>query len=77
MMKMVRQLPSTPQGLPLEVYCFADTTEWVEYERIQDEIFDHLIAVLPRFGLRIYQQPAGADFNRGGAASDGGVRMPS
>ena len=77
MMKMVRQLPSTPQGLPLEVYCFADTTEWVEYERIQDEIFDHLIAVLPRFGLRIYQQPAGADFNRGGTASDGGVRMPS
>lgn len=77
MMKMVRQLPSTPQGLPLEVYCFADTTEWVEYERIQDEIFDHLIAVLPRFGLRIYQQPAGADFNRGGAASDGGVGMPS
>lgn len=77
MMKMVRQLPSTPQGLPLEVYCFADTTEWVEYERIQDEIFDHLIAVLPRFGLRIYQQPAGADFNRGGAASDGGVQMPS
>ena len=77
MMKMVRQPPSTPQGLPLEVYCFADTTEWVEYERIQDEIFDHLIAVLPRFGLRIYQQPAGADFNRGGAASDGGVRMPS
>ena len=77
MMKMVRQLPSTPQGLPLEVYCFADTTEWVEYERIQDEIFDHLIAVLPRFGLRIYQQPAGADFNRGGAASDGGLRMPS
>ena len=77
MMKMVRQLPSTPQGLPLEVYCFADTTEWVEYERIQDEIFDHLIAVLPRFGLRIYQQPAGADFNRGGAASDVGARMPS
>lgn len=77
MMKMVRQLPSTPQGLPLEVYCFADTTEWVEYERIQDEIFDHLIAVLPRFGLRIYQQPAGADFNRGGAATDGGARMPS
>ena len=77
MMKMVRQLPSTPQGLPLEVYCFADTTEWVEYERIQDEIFDHLIAVLPRFGLRIYQQPAGADFNRVGAASDGSVRMPS
>ena len=77
MMKMVRQLPSTPQGLPLEVYCFADTTEWVEYERIQDEIFDHLIAVLPRFGLRIYQQPAGADFNRGGAATAGGVRMPS
>lgn len=77
MMKMVRQLPSTPQGLPLEAYCFADTTEWVEYERIQDEIFDHLIAVLPRFGLRIYQQPAGADFNRGGAATDGGARMPS
>lgn len=77
MMKMVRQLPSTPQGLPLEVYCFADTTEWVEYERIQDEIFDHLIAVLPHFGLRIYQQPAGSDFNHGASAPDGGAQIPS
>ncbi|MEN7537601.1 mechanosensitive ion channel family protein [Aurantiacibacter flavus] len=58
---MVRQLPPTPQGLPLEVYCFAGTTDWPEYEAIQADLFDHLIAILPEFGLRLFQEPSGLD----------------
>ena len=66
---MVRQLPPGPQGLPLEVYCFADTIEWEEYEGIQADIFDHLLAILPEFGLRIYQQPSGLDLARLGSSA--------
>lgn len=58
---LVRQLEPGPTGLPLEVYCFAATTAWAEYEDIQSDIFDHLFAVLPEFGLRLYQQPGGSD----------------
>jgi miniconductance mechanosensitive channel len=59
---LVRQLPPGPKGLPIEVYGFTTTTAWAEYEDIQADIFDHLLAVAPEFGLRLYQQPAGADF---------------
>ncbi len=58
---MVRQLPIASQGIPLELYCFTDTTTWIAYENIQSDLFDHLIAVLPEFDLRIYQQPSGFD----------------
>jgi len=58
---IVRQLDSKGQGIPLELYCFTRTTAWVEYERVQSDIFDHLIAILPEFGLRLYQNPAGGD----------------
>ncbi len=58
---MVRQTDPTPQGLPLQIYCFTKTTAWVEYEGIQSDIFDHLLAVLPEFNLRAYQQPSGLD----------------
>ena len=58
---MVRQLSPTGDGLPLEVYCFTNTTAWVAYEGIQSDIFDHLIAILPEFGLRLFQHPSGAD----------------
>ena len=58
---LVRQLDPTEKGLPLEIYCFATTTEWERYEAIQADIFDHLIAILPRFGLRLFQYPGGAD----------------
>jgi miniconductance mechanosensitive channel len=58
---MVRQLGPGPDGLPLEIYCFTNTTVWTEYEDIQADIFDHLLAIIPEFGLRIYQQPAGSD----------------
>ncbi len=61
MMIMVRQLQPTPEGLPLEVYCFSNTTEWYKYEALQAEIFDHFIAILPQFGLKVYQRPSGND----------------
>lgn len=52
---MVRQMEPTPHGLPIEIYCFTNENEWVAYEHIQSDIFDHLYAVIPHFGLRIYQ----------------------
>ena len=58
---MVRTLEPTPEGVPLELYCFTSTTQWVRYENIQGDIFDHLLAVLPEFGLRLYQRPSGSD----------------
>ncbi len=60
---MVRQLPATENGLPLEVYCFANTTNWVDYEEIQADIFDHLFAIAPKFDLRIFQHPSGYDWH--------------
>jgi len=58
---IVRQLAPGPDGLPLEFYCFTNTTAWAEYEDIQSDIFDHLLAIVPEFGLRLYQRPAGSD----------------
>ncbi len=58
---MVRQLAPGPEGLPLEIYCFTSTTDWGEYEDIQADIFDHLLAIVAEFDLRLYQKPAGAD----------------
>jgi len=58
---MVRQLSPGAEGLPLEIYCFTNTTEWTVYEDIQADIFDHLLAIVPEFGLRLYQKPAGSD----------------
>ncbi|EHD22764.1 MULTISPECIES: mechanosensitive ion channel family protein [Brenneria] len=58
---MVRQLAPTPEGLPLEIYAFTNTTAWVEYESIQADIFDHIFAVMPEFELRVHQTPTGYD----------------
>jgi len=58
---LVRQLGPGPEGLPLEIYCFTNTTEWAVYEDIQSDIFDHLLAIVPEFGLRLFQKPAGSD----------------
>ena len=55
---MVRQLAPTPQGLPLEIYCFVADTRWVPYEKVQADIFDHILASVPEFGLRIFQFPS-------------------
>lgn len=62
MLQIVRQLQPTAEGLPLEIYCFTSTTAWVAYEGIQSDIFDHLLAIAPEFGLRVYQAPSGGDF---------------
>ncbi|MBH2730126.1 mechanosensitive ion channel [Serratia marcescens] len=58
---MVRQLAPTPEGLPLEIYAFTNTTVWAEYEGIQADIFDHILAVIDEFGLRVHQTPTGND----------------
>ncbi len=58
---IVRQLAPSSEGLPLEIYCFTNTTEWAAYEGIQADIFDHLLAIVPEFGLRVYQKPSGTD----------------
>lgn len=62
---MVRQMQTSAEGVPLEIYCFTRTTVWAEYERIQGDIFDYLLAVLPEFGLSLYQQPSGSDMRVG------------
>ena len=59
---MVRQLEPTPQGLPLEVYCFSADKGWVNYEGVQADIFDHFLSVVAAFDLRLFQNPSGADF---------------
>ncbi len=61
---MVRQLTATQTGLPLEIYCFANTTNWLEYEAIQADIFDHLFAIAPQFDLRVFQHPSGHDWHK-------------
>lgn len=63
LMIMVSQMQPTSEGLPLEIYCFSNTTVWPEYEQIQGEIFDHILAVIPEFGLRIFQRPSGNDLS--------------
>jgi miniconductance mechanosensitive channel len=61
---LVRQLPVTEKGLPIEIYVFSKIQEWAKYEAIQADIFDHLLAVVPEFGLRIFQNPTGDDFQQ-------------
>jgi miniconductance mechanosensitive channel len=58
---LVRQLQPGPDGLPIEIYVFSADTRWVEYEGLQADIFDHVLALVPEFGLRVYQKPSGAD----------------
>jgi miniconductance mechanosensitive channel len=65
MFLLVRQLEPTDAGLPLEIYGFSANTAWAAYEGIQGDIFDHLIAILPEFGLRLFQQPTGLDLTAG------------
>ncbi len=59
---LVRQLAPGPQGLPIEIYCFTSTTAWSEYESIQADIFDHMLAIVPEFDLKVFQEPTGRDF---------------
>jgi len=83
---MVRQLQPTEYGLPLQLYFFTDTVDWISYETIQAEVFEHLLAVIPEFGLRVFQSPTGADIaalragtapeTRGGAPTAGASARP-
>ncbi len=59
---LVRQLQPAEHGLPIEIYCFSSDKNWINYEAIQSDIFDHILAVAPEFDLRIFQNPSGADF---------------
>ncbi len=59
---LVRQLQPGSQGLPIEIYCFANDTAWANYEDIQADIFDHLLSKLPEFGLKVFQEPSSSDF---------------
>lgn len=61
---LVRQLPPTEKGIPIEVYVFTKTTAWAVYEDIQADIFDHILAGMREFGLRAYQFPKSVDFDR-------------
>ena len=58
---LVRQLAPTADGLPMQVYAFSNDIAWGAFEGIQADIFDHLFAVIPQFGLRVYQHPSGVD----------------
>ena len=63
MMTMVRHLQPTANGLPLELYFFFNGTAWVDYEHVQAEIFEYILATLPEFGLKVFQSPTGKDIN--------------
>ena len=64
MTRMVRQMPSGPTGIPLEIYAFCSNTAWLHYEAVQGDIFDHIFAVINEFDLRVYQQPSGYDLRQ-------------
>ena len=64
---IIRQLQPSSEGLPLEIYAFTKTTAWKEYESIQSDIFDHLLAIIPELGLKVYQAPSGSDLKQIGA----------
>ena len=59
---LVRQLSPASSGIPLELYCFTNDTRWDIYEDIQANIFDHILAIVAEFGLKVFQDPGGADF---------------
>jgi miniconductance mechanosensitive channel len=61
---LVRHLQPTETGLPLEIYVFSKDQAWANYEAIQADIFDHILAILPQFGLRVFQNPTGDDFRK-------------
>ncbi|MGB5345859.1 MAG: mechanosensitive ion channel family protein [Woeseia sp.] len=71
---LVRQQPPGAEGLPMQVYAFCNDTKWENYEGVQADIFDHILAILPKFGLRVYQKPSGHDLQGlgtpGAAAAD-------
>lgn len=65
---LVRQLAPTEHGLPIEIYVFSKDQDWANYENIQADIFDHILAVVPEFDLRVFQDPSGMDFSKLGGS---------
>jgi miniconductance mechanosensitive channel len=61
---LIRQLSPRENGLPIEIYVFCKNTNWTAYEAIQADIFDHILAVVPEFDLRVFQEPSGSDFQK-------------
>ena len=61
---IIRQLEPSEHGLPIEIYVFSKDHAWANYENIQANIFDHILAVVPEFDLRVFQDPSGTDFNK-------------
>jgi len=61
---LVRHLQPTAQGLPIEIYVFSSDKVWANYEAIQSDIFDHILAAIPEFGLKVFQEPTGSDFTK-------------
>lgn len=61
---LIRQLQQTEKGLPVEIYVFSKLQEWAKYEDLQSDIFDHVLAVIPEFDLKVFQNPTGEDFQR-------------
>lgn len=64
MTHMVRHLQSSDTGVPLQVYAFTNTTVWVEYERIQAALFEHIMSIAPLFDIKIFQRPSGGDLEK-------------
>lgn len=58
MTHMVRQLQPGPTGMPIEIYCFSAKQEWLAYEKVQADIFDHVMAVIPQFNLKVFEYPS-------------------
>jgi miniconductance mechanosensitive channel len=61
---LVRQLQPGNNGVPIQLYCFTSDTGWIHFEKVQSDIFDHLLAIAPVFGLKVFQSPSGGDFNK-------------
>ena len=61
---MVRQLQPTDRGIPIELYFFCALKDWVPYEGVQADVFDHVLAIIPEFDLQVFQSPSGRDFQR-------------
>ena len=61
---LVRQLTPTGDGIPIEIYVFSNDINWINYESIQADIFDHILAVVPEFDLQVFQEPSGTDFQK-------------
>jgi len=68
---LIRHLAPTEHGLPIEIYVFCSNIVWANYEAVQADIFDHILAIVPEFDLGLFQAPAGRDFREWGNQPNG------